>query len=653
MTTISVTTTADSGVGSLRAAIASAQAGDTIKFASTLTNKTITLTSGQINIAKNLTIDGAEAANLKISGNNSSRIFEVGRHINATVRNLTIADGYTTARGGGIRVVDYGSITVENCRFNNNRGGMGGAIHIGYTGKGTVTNSSFDSNDGTLTKSGFSAGAIATYGSGELIVKDSQFTNNKGVNGGAIYSLLGGLTVEKSVFLKNSSEGDIGGGAIFTDGADPVGPSSTVGGVIAIRGSKFEGNQTKGEGGALFLYGYGADKILLENSTVVGNTANYTTKGIARGGGLRGNTALTIRNVTFANNISAHQGGALWLDGGSTKNIINSTFSGNKVTNDAGGAMFINTDSTSPVNIVNSTIVNNYAGRASGAVWIGSPTAPVTLTNSIVAKNTAGITLAENQVGYQLRDGGGNIEYPSPTHGGRRVVAGSRIVDPMIGSLQTINGSLIHPLLAGSPAINTGKAGSGIPTIDERGMLRDSNPDVGAYEVSSQLSTTGISTTMSGPNILRGTSGNDNLQGGNGRNILQGGDGNDILKGGDSNDILQGGEGNDVLIGGKGSDFLNGVGGNDRFVFQSFSDKGDTIQYFEPGRDVIDISKIIEGSNFMSTNPFKSYIQLGQVGSSTVVKINPDGDLNPNQFQTLATLTNIKTTSLTANNFLF
>jgi predicted outer membrane repeat protein len=649
MAIINVTTAADSGAGSLRTAIASAQAGDTIKFASTLANKVIKLTSGQINLTKNLTIDGTGAANLTISGNNTGRVFEVARHIDATVRNLSITNGYSTSRGGGIRVVDYGSITVENCRFSNNRGGVGGAIHIGYSGKGRVLNSSFDSNDGTLTNSGFSSGAIATYGSGVLSVKNSQFTNNKGVNGGAIYSLLGGLTVDNSVFRNNSSSGDMGGGAILTDGADPVGPGSTVGGLIAIRGSRFEGNQTKGEGGALLLYGYPSDKILLEDSTVVGNTANYSDKGVARGGGLRANSNLTIRNVTFANNIAGKQGGALWIDGPSPKNIINSTFTGNKVIHDAGGAMFLGTDDSTPVNIVNSTIVNNSAGRASGAVWIGGAARPITLTNSIVANNTAGDP-SQLQVGYQLRDGGGNIEYPGPLRG-RRVVAGSQIVDPRLGPLQTIGGSLVHSLLADSPAINTGKTGSGIPSIDERKMLRDTKPDVGAFEISSQPSTTPSNTSVAGLNMMRGTYANDNLQGTSANDVLQGGYGNDNLRGGDANDILQGGEGDDVLIGGRGSDFLNSGGGRDRFVYESFSDKGDTIQYFEGGKDVIDLSKIITGSKFSSSNPFQAYIKAAQVGSNTVVSANPNGDISPNQFQQFLTLKNFTSSNLTASNF--
>jgi hypothetical protein len=76
---ITVTSIADSGSGSLREAIATAQAGDTIQFDSSLANQTISLTSGQLNINKNLIVDGANASGLTISGNNATRIFRVNQ----------------------------------------------------------------------------------------------------------------------------------------------------------------------------------------------------------------------------------------------------------------------------------------------------------------------------------------------------------------------------------------------------------------------------------------------------------------------------------------------------------------------------------------------------------------------------------------------
>src|SRR5262245_42102815 len=68
--TIHVTTTADSGAGSLRQAIVDAAAGDTIDFNLSYP-ATITLTSEPLSIDKNLTINGPGADQLTVSGGNS------------------------------------------------------------------------------------------------------------------------------------------------------------------------------------------------------------------------------------------------------------------------------------------------------------------------------------------------------------------------------------------------------------------------------------------------------------------------------------------------------------------------------------------------------------------------------------------------------
>ena len=53
-----VTTTADSGAGSLRDTIATASDGDTIQFDSVLTGQTIARTASELIIDKNIIIDG-------------------------------------------------------------------------------------------------------------------------------------------------------------------------------------------------------------------------------------------------------------------------------------------------------------------------------------------------------------------------------------------------------------------------------------------------------------------------------------------------------------------------------------------------------------------------------------------------------------------
>jgi hypothetical protein len=61
-----VTNTSDSGLGSLRQALADANDGDTIDFAVT---GTIGLTSGELLVARNITISGLGAKNLPMDGN--------------------------------------------------------------------------------------------------------------------------------------------------------------------------------------------------------------------------------------------------------------------------------------------------------------------------------------------------------------------------------------------------------------------------------------------------------------------------------------------------------------------------------------------------------------------------------------------------------
>jgi len=512
---ITVTNNNDSGAGSLREAIATAAVGDTIVFDPSLANQTITLTSGQLVIDKNLTLDGADAANLTISGNKSSRVIKTGDSTNITVKNLIIANGKVsnnssneaTSAGGGIQTGSSSTFTLENCQVNNNIAGFGGGIYAGFKGTTTILNSQFNENDGSLANSERGGGAIATKSAGSLTVKGSTFTNNKGTNGGAINNLLGPLTVENSTFTNNDSTAGTGGntngygGAIYTDGANASGTNSTpgaVGGTISIRNSKFEGNKGKGQGGAMFLFAYPPDNLVIEGSTIINNQVIKGSTGDALGGGLRlGNVAYTINNTTFVKNIAESQGGGLWVGEKSPGTITNSTFSGNKAQDPAsstgglgGGLMFA---TTSNQKIVNTTIADNQAGGEGGGI-VGSNN--ITLTNTIVANNTANNEFGNKQnatdgKGFNANpspyftDGGGNLQWPAITNNfnNANITANVLQSDPKLGPLQDNGGNAIsNALLTGSSAINAGVNVADV-TTDVRGAARtDGKIDIGSFE---------------------------------------------------------------------------------------------------------------------------------------------------------------------------
>ena len=727
MAIITVTNNANSGAGSLRDAIARAQAGDTIAFSSTLAGKKITLTSGYIDITKNITIDGSAASGLTISGNNSSRILHVATQgINVAVKNLKFIDGKAASStmpegaGGAIKVTQYSTLTVENSTFQNNKAGRGGAIQVGYGGSLTVRNSTFTGNDGTLANDGFSAGAIATYGAGgptgtgKLIIENSTFTNNKGINGGAVYNMLGPLTIKNSVFKGNQSLKE--GGALFTDGVSGS-EKDTTGGKLIIEGSRFEGNQSVAGGGALYLWTYNPDEVLIQDSTIMGNSV---TRGgpynVGRGGGIEfAGGKLTLLNTTVANNTAPVQGGGIWLNSNTlSANITNSTISGNKAVADAGGGMFVLAADGRPINITNSTIANNFAGRDAGAIWTNSNNSDdVKLTNTLFAKNVAEVT-KQGHTNFTLRDGGGNIIERIVGGKGPVVTANSRYVDNLqLDTLKLVGDDWVHALLSGSPAINTGKV-SGAPTIDQRRVSRDGSPDVGAFEFTgvqvSQISasdstttdvsspTTSTTTTTiagsafgspvvidftqgqigsrqtgdsaandligtdnrdtlngrGGNDQLTGKAGNDRLNGGGGNDTLLGGIGQDLLQGGGGKDEIFGGDSNDILNGGAGADTHSGGAGKDMFVFTAVTQGIDTITDFNSTEDVIDLRKIFAKPAFAgtaNTEGFNQMVRVEQVGTNTEVRIDADGIGAGTTFKTLASLTGVSASSITTGNF--
>ena len=125
---VTVTNNGDTGVGSLRNAIATAKSGGTIVF-NLACPTTITLMSGALIVDKSMSLVGPGARCLTVSGNNASRVFGITEPgIDVAISGMTIMQGRATS-GGGIQSLgsepDADHVALTG---NNAQGGVGGGI---------------------------------------------------------------------------------------------------------------------------------------------------------------------------------------------------------------------------------------------------------------------------------------------------------------------------------------------------------------------------------------------------------------------------------------------------------------------------------------------------------------------------------------------
>src|SRR5262245_50818377 len=135
--TFTVLNLGDAGAGSLRAAVAAANANpgaDAIDFQPGLSGA-IALTSGELAVTDSLAVQGPGAEKLTVSGSGASRVFNISSAVTVTLARLTVADGLAD-QGGGID--NAGDLTLSHCGLSGNRAlgtGEGGGVlnEIGAT----------------------------------------------------------------------------------------------------------------------------------------------------------------------------------------------------------------------------------------------------------------------------------------------------------------------------------------------------------------------------------------------------------------------------------------------------------------------------------------------------------------------------------------
>ncbi|MCB1206558.1 MAG: hypothetical protein KDN18_20025, partial [Verrucomicrobiae bacterium] len=339
-----VTSSADSGEGSLREAIAMAQEGDTILLDPTQDDDpaltmTVRLTSGPLVIDKSITIFGiaqGRHVTVFVEQTGNGRVFEVNGDVNVTLSGLGVTggsgvDGTVGApdgeNGGGL-LNNGATVRIDFCEFTNNsagyahaesdtyasgsRGGNGGAIHNTANGSLTVNVCTFENNKAGAGESGGDGGAISSD-SGLVEVTDTTFTGNfagnssTGIsgNGGGIACHGGTIDVRGAAFRENAT----GKSSFLSERIGSGGATYLRDGMVMIVNCTVSGNRTEsggegGNGGGVHLESGSANII---NSTITGNTAGSGTISNGVGGGISAEPAVTfllLRNSIVAGNFS-------------------------------------------------------------------------------------------------------------------------------------------------------------------------------------------------------------------------------------------------------------------------------------------------------------------------------------------------------------
>ena len=361
-----------------------ANAGSTITFETALTGNTVTLANGPLVISDAMTITGPGASSLTLSGNNSSRLFDVESGGSLTLQNVTLSGGLAQGTGAaaeGGAIYTSGTLVLNGVTLTNNEalgsngvnGGnganaYGGGIYVA-AGSVTLTNDTCSSNS--------AVGGRGAYGSGN----DGQGTSNEveapggsggAGSGGGLYVAGGSVTLTNDALSGNNAVGGNGGtGAGFNKGY-------TDSGTILLPGGT--GNGGAGSGGGLYL---AAGSVTLTNNTLSGNQADG------------GNGAIGLRTAPGNGEISgevggsggAGSGGGLYVATG-TLTLANDTLNSNQAGGGSGAAGGNGGGGAYPGDVIApGTGGSGGAGSGGGSYVAGGI---VTLTNDTLANNQAG-----------------------------------------------------------------------------------------------------------------------------------------------------------------------------------------------------------------------------------------------------------------------
>jgi hypothetical protein len=382
---------------------------------------------------------------------------------------LVIASAVQNA-GGGV-TVDGFTITGGNA-VENSSSIFIGANFIGSYGSGICTfyGTNTLSNNILLGNSAFeNGGAVFTHYGTNTLSNNTFLKNSAAKTGGGVYTYFGTNTFSNNIFSGNLSRD--GGGGVYTHR-----------GINSLNNNTCSGNSSSSGYGGGILASYGNNT--LSNNTLLENSTTFYGGGIFTDGGTN-----IVKNNIFSKNLAVNGGG--YSNNSGTITLTNNVFSENSATHLGGGVQINSGANTNIIN--NNTFSKNSAADEGGGIYtIGGIN---TLNNNIFFGNTKATNATVPSADYYV--GGTNLNtlknnllqlassnYPVSATGTYAIGAGAsgniHNQDPLFVS--TTAGAIDLRLQAGSPCINAGITGVGIPTADITGATRTDNPDLGAYE---------------------------------------------------------------------------------------------------------------------------------------------------------------------------
>ncbi len=200
--TWTVTNVRDSGPGTLREAVGEAQNGDTIVFDRSV--RTIVLSSGEIVVARSVTIEGAKG--VAIMSNFSSRAFNVLANAALTLTQVSLTQNQSSGSGGAI--FNAGTLNLNRVYIYENYAANGGAIYSRDTL--SVDNSTIAANTASLT-GGISIDAAAN----ETRIANTTVARNRGDFEGGGIGLRGRVNFINHCTIRENTAADYSGGGLY------------------------------------------------------------------------------------------------------------------------------------------------------------------------------------------------------------------------------------------------------------------------------------------------------------------------------------------------------------------------------------------------------------------------------------------------------